>query len=1108
MELISHHDNSYLIKHLIRDYENFKTRLGAFGQYTIAVPNKSIENWLKKELVNHIEICSGIQFVSLYGLLHTIQKQSSPEHQQLITKEQLNKYIYKTLTEIKHQDITNNDELIVLKKWLQAQNLAESLAKLSNELADVFELYQIYRTDWLDKWKNNELVLEKENDSWQAALWRKITDVLPEDAILHRQQLTQQFEDLFSQIGESIPIKKYQQIMVYGVNHIDLETIRQLKLIHQQVQVPITFLWRSSNKKPLGDNADIVEIIRNQKPFFSGNPLLASWAGAAREQALTFKNLNYETDNNMDYSNPNSDCLLGKIQKEIITNNPVSAITNKTNISLDTSLTFVSHYSRFREVEGLHDYLLDQMHNEDIKLVPNDMLILCPDINAYAPYFRSVFENQNSKKKIPYQICGMSSHSDDVASLMLQLIEMPTTRYEFSDVLDVLNHRYIRLQFQLTAEDVTQIHDWLKQANVYWGLDVKTLSQLELPEYDRYTFSSGIDRLVMGFSLDGENVKINDKIYYGVEGISSLDSALLSKFIVFFEQIKQWRDYSLTKLGHSETRTINSWIEELRDLTDKMISVPRKESESLNSWNKILASTEKIHQESVENDNSTYSFAYIVSVLKNKVDEVASSSGSYQYGKVNIGSFGSLKGIPAKVIALLGLNESDFPRKQKPDGINLTLSHSKLGDRNHTTQDKDAFLMSLLSCQNAFYCSYVGKDIRTNSDRIPSLLLQELIDYINPDEKIQKELIQQHPMKSYSDKYFEGNEELNTYQDFNTSDKLLPGLKQDTAQSLPEWNFKEQITIKQLTDFLEDPAKAFFKERFNVHFPELEEESNDTEPFESSGLVKWQIINELLELGMQENEDSIPNELMETVGDKYMAQGLMEHDSNAKQIISDCMDIANEIFIHATNAKQSLDPNTQQVSLNLVVDNQEVKLVGDLSVYSDEYTANIIQVVHKKVAKTNSKYLMKTIVNTRIAEALKVENALNYQSSYLVGLDGICKLSADSESGQISLQKWLGLYKQVMNTPIAMDLNIAEKIFSNKSDMDYKSKFEEVNADSESAYNFTKISEALKQFTENPQAITHGKALVENYTYIKPKSKLDEDSLKPRWDDVTEELKS
>ncbi|WP_163596419.1 exodeoxyribonuclease V subunit gamma, partial [Klebsiella pneumoniae] len=44
--------------------------------------------------------------------------------------------------------------------------------------------------------------------------------------------------------------------------------------------------------------------------------------------------------------------------------------------------------------------------------------------------------------------------------------------------------------------------------------------------------------------------------------------------------------------------------------------------------------------------------------------------------------------------------------------------------------DRYLFLEALISAQQKLYISYIGRSIQDNSERFPSVLVQELIDYI------------------------------------------------------------------------------------------------------------------------------------------------------------------------------------------------------------------------------------------------------------------------------------------------------------------------------------------------------------------------------------------
>ena len=184
MDIIAHSNITVLVDLLLSDYQKHRKHLGAFGEYIIAVPSKSIENWLTAEIVKRTGISSGIRFESLHQLLNSALRGGSDDYSGLVDKQQLSAVLFKLLSDLNKKEIGSGHSLTVLKTWLNKQNQAESLAQLCHSIADTFELYQIYRPDWLDAWADNKVVLDNEAELWQGELWRLICAELPEAAIL------------------------------------------------------------------------------------------------------------------------------------------------------------------------------------------------------------------------------------------------------------------------------------------------------------------------------------------------------------------------------------------------------------------------------------------------------------------------------------------------------------------------------------------------------------------------------------------------------------------------------------------------------------------------------------------------------------------------------------------------------------------------------------------------------------------------------------------------------------------------------------------------------------------------------------------------------------
>ncbi len=79
------------------------------------------------------------------------------------------------------------------------------------------------------------------------------------------------------------------------------------------------------------------------------------------------------------------------------------------NGTADRSIQIHSCHSPMREIEVLRDNLL-ALFEEDPDLKPRDVIVMTPDIGAYAPYISAVFDAQEGDDPvIPYGIADQST---------------------------------------------------------------------------------------------------------------------------------------------------------------------------------------------------------------------------------------------------------------------------------------------------------------------------------------------------------------------------------------------------------------------------------------------------------------------------------------------------------------------------------------------------------------------------------------------------------------------------------------------------------------------------------------------------------------------------
>jgi exodeoxyribonuclease V gamma subunit len=114
------------------------------------------------------------------------------------------------------------------------------------------------------------------------------------------------------------------------------------------------------------------------------------------------------------------------------------------------------------------------------------------------------------------------------------------------------------------------------------------------------------------------------------------------------------------------------------------------------------------------------------------------------------------RSIPFRVIAVLGLNDGEFPRGGEGPTLDLIREHPQVGDRDTRSEDRYLFLEVLMSARDALHLSYLGRDPRDGSAQNPALPLAELMDTLG-DRKNAPWWIE-HPLQPWDARYYDGRD--------------------------------------------------------------------------------------------------------------------------------------------------------------------------------------------------------------------------------------------------------------------------------------------------------------------------------------------------------------
>ncbi|OSM51986.1 exodeoxyribonuclease V subunit gamma, partial [Aeromonas salmonicida subsp. salmonicida] len=263
------------------------------------------------------------------------------------------------------------------------------------------------------------------------------------------------------------------------------------------------------------------------------------------------------------------------------------------------------------------------------------------------------------------------------------------------------------------------------------------------------------------------------------------------------------------------------------------------------------------------------------------------SSQRFLAGQVNFCTLMPMRSIPFKQVCLLGMNDGVYPRTLAPMGFDLMAVASRRGDRSRRDDDRYLFLEALLSAQQGLYISYQGFSAQDNSDKVPSVLLAELIDYVRQGfvlagderlddeasgERLLKHLVVEHPLTPYSRSYFypEAESRLFTYAaDWLPALNPVRGAANFQSGELPlppEWGREQGLELAELLRFYRQPAKYFLNRRLKVWFELNEANIEDSEPFELDGLQHYQLKALLLDSHLAEGDSAVRRERLQLTG--------------------------------------------------------------------------------------------------------------------------------------------------------------------------------------------------------------------------------------------------
>ncbi len=852
----------------------------------VVVHGAGMARWLSLRLAERLGVCANVDFpfpASFIWDCFRRNLEGLPERRPFDPAE-LRWRILRLLP-----DLLPREEFTAPRKWVEANPGQLRLMELSRRLADLYDQYLVYRPDWISAWEGKPVSAQPaalEQDSpveqdpdylWQGALWRA---VVKEADGAHRVELHRRLGRLLDERPVAA-LDLPRRVTLFCIADLPQQELLFFSRLAQSI--PVDCFVLDPLASPPAGLEPLVSCDARRRDFLlrlreagavdeAGEPAAVSVGRPAVTQAENRR----RSGSTAEVSDGPADrgmlrCLQDLMRGECAPNARECTVLDDDQD--DPSLQVHVCHSRLRELEVLTDRLL-ALFDKHPEIGPGDVLVTTPDIEAYAPLVEAVFDSLPENRRIPYSIMGRrDAPASSISRAFLRLLELPGGRWTAVQVLTLLEVPAVARSFGIVESELPRIAGWIADIGVRWGIDAEHRVRQGLPGVEEHTWSAGLDRLMLGGVFGGDNrTKIAGILPFPAGGGDGAD--LLGRLGNFCEELFELEQ----QLGRE--RSIRDWRSLLLRIQDRFFrrdACERGEPERLSGALNHMADTA---------ESAGYHDAVTLELLREELrrllETTISRRGSSIDGRLVFSSMVSLRGVPAKVLCLLGLDDGVFPRPSAERGLDLASRRPRRGDRSPRDEDRGIFLDALAGAEDVLYLSYVGKGLRENNEIPPSVLLSDLLDVLRSvleqdEQGLPRGVITQHRLQAFSPQYFRKNEENLFSFDTELCRAAAEALKPRdppgpiTGGPLPDLPPEHRsVSLESLLRFFEHPGRALLRDRLGIRLREAELGPDEREPFTLDELQRYHLREELLE-GFLRGEDE------RRMLDLARAKGLLPH---------------------------------------------------------------------------------------------------------------------------------------------------------------------------------------------------------------------------------------
>ena len=855
-----------------------------FAEELVVVPARGVERWLTQRLSHRLGVgarggdgvCAGVRFLSPHSLVALLlgKERDDPwDPDRLVwplldvVDASLDEPWCRTLaTHLGHGVPGDEGTLRRSRRYSVARRLAGLLASYAVQRPQVV-------TDWREGRDTDGAGHPVEDDlAWQPELWRRLLDRVDSAApdVRHAETLGRLRDG-----GDGLDLPP--RLSLFGHTRLPrtevelLAALGALRDVHLWLPQVSSRLWDELAPEADGPVArsDDRSILR------VGHALLGSLGRDARELQRTLVDTPSTTATATTGGGAGTD-LLGWLHDDLRANAEPDAETRAARVldPADRSVQVHACHGAARQVDVLREVLVGLLE-DDPTLEPRDILVMCPDIEAFAPLVEAGF----GLADLPGDRPGHPGHrlrlrladralasTNPLLSVAATLTELAGGRVTATEVLDLATAEPVRRRFGFSDDDVAQLGVWVEQAGIRWGVDAAHRRSYDLDLADN-TWASGLSRILLGAAVAeheaGEHRVVGDTL--PVDGVSSGDIDLAGRFAEYVDRLRTFVEAADT------ARTVGQWVRALAGGVHGITSVGTRDLWQQAQFDRELAriadSAGAPGPAGPADDAEAGDRAATGLLLADVRQLLAQRLGgrptraNFRTGTLTVCTMVPMRSVPHRVVCLLGLDDGVFPRSSSVDGDDVLARHPMTGERDVRSEDRQLFLDAIMAATETLVVTYTGANEHTGAERPPAVPLGELLDALdttaaNDDGRtVRDHVVVHHPLQPFDARNLEAGA-LVPGRPFSFDRAALDGAAAARRPRVPVTRLvtaplppaaRDDVALTDLHAFLAHPVRAFLRQRLDVTAPLEADETLDAIPITLDGLQTWSIGDRLLD---------------------------------------------------------------------------------------------------------------------------------------------------------------------------------------------------------------------------------------------------------------------